>query len=334
MNYEIIKSINEKTKIAVSENDMYVLKEIPLSDTEMYKKLMKLNCTNVIRFFDTVAIDGKFYVVEEYVNGITLENYIDTAGCLDEEHTKQIILQVCAGLKEIHKLGIIHRDINPNNIMIASDGTVKIIDFGISRTVKANKSHDTEILGTQGFTAPEQFGFRQTNAKADIYSVGVLINYMRTKQLPSERLTNGWLSEIVLKCTQIDEINRYGNIDDLVSSINKKNRTKHFFKSIPGFRKGIWWHYIIAVAYYAALAFFLLVALATGKNLLDTLLTFGFFFLGFAMPVPILTNYCNWTNRFSFIKNKTKPRKIMLQLAISGVFVISAFACIIADTSV
>lgn len=69
------------------------------------------------------------------------------------------------------------------------------------RTVKRNQSCDTEILGTQGFTAPEQFGFHQTGPKADIYSMGVLINVMATGCLPGVQLVNGWLSEIVLKCT-------------------------------------------------------------------------------------------------------------------------------------
>lgn len=333
MNYEIIKNLNDQTKIAKYGEVLFVLKEIPLSDTDMYRKLINLNCDNIVKFYDTVTIDGCFFVVEEYVNGITLKDHIDTIGCLDDEQTKYIALQICNGLKEIHKLGIIHRDINPNNIMITSNGSVKIIDFGISRTVKRNQSFDTEILGTQGFTAPEQFGFHQTTAKSDIYSVGVLINYMKTKQLPGVKLTNGWLSEIVLKCTQIDEINRYDDIDDLIKSIEKKNKANHFFKSIPGFRKGVWWHYIIAITYYITLFVFLLFSLFIGISVKDSILTFGFFFFAFALPVPILTNYYNWTSRFEFIKNKTRFKKILIQIAFACLSVVVSFICIIADTN-
>ena len=117
-----------------------------------------------------------------------------------------------------------HRDLKPSNVLLNENMEVKIIDFGISRTVKRNQSCDTEILGTQGFTAPEQFGFHQTGPKADIYSMGVLINVMATGCLPGVQLVNGWLSEIVLKCTQIDETNRYKNIDDLLEIINESGK--------------------------------------------------------------------------------------------------------------
>ncbi len=333
MNYEIVKNLNSQTKIAKSENNLFVLKEIPLSDTAMYKKLIKLECENIVKFYDTVAVENSFYVVEEYVNGITLKDYIDKIGCLSDEQTKNITLQVCNGLREIHKLKIVHRDINPNNIMITSDGCVKIIDFGISRTIKQNQSFDTEILGTQGFTAPEQFGFHQTSAKSDIYSIGVLINYMKTKKLPNEKLTSGWLSEVVLKCTQIDEINRYTNIDDLIESIEKKNKTNHFLKSTPGFRNGIWWHSVIAGIYYTILFVFLFFSLIFGHSFLDSIFTFAYFFFAFAVPVPILTNYYNWTDRFEFIKNKSKVKKIIIQIALCLVCAVVSSLFIIADSS-
>ena len=124
MNYKIVQNINEQTKLAFSSGKMYILKQICISDTDMYKKLMTLQCDNVIKFYETVTLDGKFYIVEEYVNGMTLSEYLDLAGCLNEAQTSQIVLQVCAGLEAVHKLGIIHRDINPNNIMITPDGTV------------------------------------------------------------------------------------------------------------------------------------------------------------------------------------------------------------------
>ena len=89
---------------------------------------------------------------------------MERRGPLSDLETKNIALQICNGLKQVHKLGIVHRDINPNNIMLAADGTVKIIDFGISRTVKRNQSCDTEILAPRAlprrsnsvFTKPDQ----------------------------------------------------------------------------------------------------------------------------------------------------------------------------------
>ena len=274
----------------------------------------------------------KKILVEEFINGgSTLRAYMERRGPLSDLETKNIALQICNGLKQVHKLGIVHRDINPNNIMLAADGTVKIIDFGISRTVKRNQSCDTEILGTQGFTAPEQFGFHQTGPKADIYSMGVLINVMATGCLPGVKLVNGWLSEIVLKCTQIDETNRYRNMDDLILDLERRSKLQRLLRTVPGFRKGIWWHQLIAVLYYFALLFFLIVAMSTAHSLLDALCTFGFFFFGYAVPVPILTNYLDWTHRIARLQNKTKSQRIWIQISLSALAQVLSVLCIIAS---
>lgn len=331
MNYKIVQNINEQTKLAFSSGKMYILKQICISDTDMYKKLMTLQCDNVIKFYETVTLDGKFYIVEEYVNGMTLSEYLDLAGCLNEAQTSQIVLQVCAGLEAVHKLGIIHRDINPNNIMITPDGTVKIIDFGISRTVKVNQSLDTQILGTQGFTAPEQFGFHQTGQRADIYSVGVLINYIRTKKLPHEKLTSGYLSEIVLKATRIDEADRYGDICEITCALQKKRRKNKILRTVPGFRQGVWWHGVIACIYYLILDFFLIIAPISAKSFFSGCLYFLYFFFSFAVPVPILTNFLNWTDRLQFIANKRKGTKILIQIVFAICSVLLSFSFIIAS---
>lgn len=331
MQYEILKQLNTQTLLAMAEGTLYVLKEIPLVDTDMYKKLAGLDCRNIVKFYGTTALDGRFYAVEEFLNGgCTLREYLERRGPLSDLETKDVALQICNGLKQVHKLGIVHRDINPNNIMLAADGTVKIIDFGISRTVKRNQSCDTEILGTQGFTAPEQFGFHQTGPKADIYSVGVLINVMATGCLPGVQLVNGWLSEIVLKCTQIDETNRYGNMDDLILDLERRSRLQRVLRTVPGFRKGIWWHKLIAVLYYIVLLFFLIFAVATAHSRLDALCSFGFFFFGYAVPVPILTNYLDWTHRIAGMQNKTKSQRIWIQISLAALAQVLSMVCIIA----
>ena len=332
MHYEILKEMNPRMKLALADGSLYVLKEIGLEDTEMYQKLIRLDCKNIVRFYDTVAQDGRFYAVEEFINGgSTLREYMERRGPLSDLETKNIALQICNGLKQVHKLGIVHRDINPNNIMLAADGTVKIIDFGISRTVKRNQSCDTEILGTHGFTAPEQFGFHQTGPKADIYSMGVLINVMATGCLPGVQLVNGWLSEIVLKCTQIDETNRYRNMDDLILDLERRSKLQRLLRTVPGFRKAIWWHQLIAVLYDIALLFFLIVAMSTAHSLLDALCTFGFFFFGYAVPVPIRTNYRDWTHRIARLQNKTKSQRIWIQISLTALAQVLSVLCIIAS---
>lgn len=329
MDFKIVQSINEKTKIAVKDNAKFVLKEIDFADTEMYRRLSTVENKYVVKFFGTTIVDDKFYAVEEFVDGITLSTYLAKKGPLSDNEAILIALEVCLGLKAVHSLGIVHRDINPNNIMLTSNNDVKIIDFGISRTTKANQSCDTQILGTQGYTAPEQFGFHQTNERADIYSVGVLINYMKTMSLPSENLVSGGLSEIVLKCTQIDESNRYRNIEVLMSALHKKKRIRNFIKTIPGFRRGIWWHMIIAIPYYLFFAFCMLLAIPIEKDYVNGIFNFFIFLFGLGVPVPILTNYNNWLEKLSFTKNKSKGKRITFQIFLAIFSVVFALALII-----
>ena len=144
-------------------------------------------------------------------------------------------------------------------------------------------------------------------------------------------MVNGWLSEIVLKCTQIDETNRYRNMDDLILDLERRSKLQRLLRTVPGFRKGIWWHQLIAVLYYFALLFFLIVAMSTAHSLLDALCTFGFFFFGYAVPVPILTNYLDWTHRIARLQNKTKSQRIWIQISLSALAQVLSVLCIIAS---
>ena len=167
---------------------------------------------------------------------------------------------------------------------------------------------------------------------ADVVAlVCVLINVMATGCLPGVQLVNGWLSEIVLKCTQIDETNRYKNIDDLILDLERRSKLQRLLRTVPGFRKGIWWHQLIAVLSDIALLFFLIVAMSTAHSLLDALCTFGFFFFGYAVPVPILTNYLDWTHRIARLQNKTKSQRIWIQISLSALAQVLSVLCIIAS---
>lgn len=316
--YEIIKSFNETTKLAVKDNKVYVLKTVLFEDTELYRKLSTLNNDNVAKVYGTVRIENDFYAVLEFIQGTTLTDYIKQNGVMDDMRLRDVILQLCSGLESIHALGIVHRDINPNNVMLDENGKVKIIDFGISRFQKANKSADTQILGTQGFAAPEQFGFSQTSVRSDIYSVGVLMNYLKTGALLSEKRDNGSFSSVIIKCTQMDEKNRYKNMSELASDISGKNRFKSFIRSIPGFRKNVLWHKIVAVIYYLMLVLMIVGRTYQGEyNFKNELFWDIAVFFMFGIPVPLLLNQLDWQSRFSLTKNSTKQTRIFVAVVFS-----------------
>lgn len=328
--YNVLKNINNTTMLVEQDNLVYIAKVIAIDDVDMYKRLMNINNPNIVHFFGTEVVDDKLCVIEEYVQGITLEEYYNRyKSTLDDQKIVDIIKQVCNGLEAVHNYGLVHRDINPSNIMIAGNGVVKIIDFGISRISKSNQQTDTQILGTQGYAAPEQYGFSQTNAKSDIYSIGVLINYLKTGYIPSVVHADGWLGDIVSKCTQIDEARRYSNISDLLVALSKRGHVMQLFSIIPGFRQKKWWHIIVATLYYAffVLIMYAMIDMADGIKQAVCYTMVGIF--GLALPVPILTSFLDWTNRLSMIKNSSRSTKAVLQvmlviicLIISTVFII------------
>ena len=185
--YSIIKSINDETKLADCDGVLYILKKITLDEVELVKKLMGINCENVVKFYGTTAIDGDFYAVEEYINGVTLKAYVEKKGALSDEDVQNVAVSVCNGLSAVHSLGIVHRDINPNNIMLDGYGVVKIIDFGISRTYKPEMRADTQILGTQGYAAPEQYSVEMWQSTAtDVYALAAVLYRCVTGTTPPD----------------------------------------------------------------------------------------------------------------------------------------------------
>ena len=326
--YEIIKSINETTLLAMRDGKIFVLKKIMPEDTELYKKLCAINNINVAKIYETVLIENDFYAVEEFIQGVTLDEFFNSHGLFSDEEIKPLILQLCNGLEAVHSLGIIHRDINPNNIMVDEKGSLKIIDFGISRIRKLKQSADTQLLGTHGFAPPEQYGFSQTGFEADIYSIGVLMNYLKTGCFPSEKTDSGAFAPVIVKCTQMDKNNRYKSVVELAADISKKDRIKKYIRKIPGFRRDIWWHKLIALVYYFAVVF-LFCCSCYESDIKTALLYLCVTVFMFIIPVPILLNAGGWLEKWSFTRNKTKSSKIFFQLFLANLSMILSLVFIL-----
>ncbi len=155
-------------------------------------------------------------VIEEYIEGENIAQLVEEQ-CFDETETIRIAREICQALEILHHAEppIICRDIKAENIMLTRDRQVKLVDFDIARSYEEDKSHDTRVLGTRNYAAPEQFGFSQTDARTDLYALGVLINYMRTGKFPEEELVGGNLQQIVKTCINLDPANRYQSAEDL-----------------------------------------------------------------------------------------------------------------------
>lgn len=224
----------------------------------VYERLSKIKNPYLMKIFDAVVEDGKCVSLCKFIDGVTLEKAVNERGVYSEAEVRNITAQLCDGLIKLHSMGIIHRDINPSNVMLDRNGIVKIIDYDIVRTVKNDKSSDTQILGTPGYAAPEQFGFTQTDARADIYSCGVLMNFLLTGEIPKDRLYAGNLTNVILKCTEMDAENRFRSMyefqqivlgNKVIYNPDKKTpKTYIDYRKLPGFRSGRIFPKVLTVA--------------------------------------------------------------------------------------
>lgn len=265
-----IKNLNSDGTVILSYNlgndRVCVKKFVNNSLREIYIKLKNIDCEYLPKIYDIIEYDGNCLIVEEYIKGRSIEEIIAEKGQIDKITACKYSVDIAEVLEEVHNNGIIHRDISPDNVIIDENNRARLLDFGISRVGNKKKNFDTTILGTAGFASPEQFGFAQTDVRSDIYSIGVLLNYMLTGHIVQMGVYNiEPLKSIIIKSTNIQPNLRYNSIDEfkkeveiLYSNKRLKNNNKKFdFKNIdlglnpiPGFRTGKTYKKVIAVFFY------------------------------------------------------------------------------------
>jgi len=211
------------------------------------KAIAVLSHPNIVKVYDVSFGDRMQYIVMEYIDGITLKDYIERCGSIDVKDTIHFIIQILRALQHAHDKGIIHRDIKPQNIMLLEDGTIKVTDFGIARFSKNNTKSMTmtnKAIGSVHYVSPEQARGEPTDAKSDLYSLGVMMYEMLTGKLPFDadnavsvaimqlqsdpeppRKINPeipvGLEEIIIKTMQKDPKKRYRSASEMLSDIYK-----------------------------------------------------------------------------------------------------------------
>ena len=178
--------------------------------SEVYRMLLEVSCPNLPQIMEVGEKDGRTVLLEEYVQGDTLADILK-GGLLTVAEAKQITRQLCMALWVLYSRGVVHRDVKPDNVIIRGKEAV-LIDFDASRIYKNETQKDTQILGTTGFAAPEQYGLSQSDGRADIYALGVLLNIMLTGEHPSRKLADRRMGRIVQRCTMVNPEKRYKNI--------------------------------------------------------------------------------------------------------------------------
>ena len=149
------------------------------------KAIAVLSHPNIVKIYDMGFSEKLQYIVMEYIDGITLKEYIDSERVLNWKDAVHFIIQILRALQHAHNRGIVHRDIKPQNIMLLTDGTIKVMDFGIAKFAREESMTATDqAIGTVHFISPEQARGDVTDEKSDIYSVGVMFYEMLTGQKP------------------------------------------------------------------------------------------------------------------------------------------------------
>ena len=174
---------------------------------EVYRRLLPVLCPHLPQIMEAAEQDGQTAVLEEYVQGDTLAELLMEAR-LTEREARQVTMQLCQALHVLHSMGAVHRDVKPENVILRGSDAV-LIDFDAARIYKDESESDTQVLGTTGFAAPEQYGIFQSDERADIFSLGVLLNIMLTGKHPSREMAAGKMGRIVRKCTMTAPEQRY-----------------------------------------------------------------------------------------------------------------------------
>lgn len=146
--------------------------------------LARLNDPNIVAIYDWGQVENSYYICMEYVDGLSLSEIIEKQGIINPATAARYSIQICNALEVAHKNNLIHRDIKPQNIIVSRDGTVKITDFGIAKSLVEDNTRTLNILGTSYYISPEQAQGKILSYATDIYSLGIVLYEMLTADVP------------------------------------------------------------------------------------------------------------------------------------------------------
>jgi serine/threonine-protein kinase len=239
------KKLNEEVVFKLIKPEIGLDKKTIERFSNELKLSRKIVHKNVARMFDLNEEKGTHHITMEYVRGEDLRRLIRKMGILSPGQAMPIARQVCEGLVEAHRLGVVHRDLKPSNIMIDEEGNARILDFGIARSLKEKGiTGEGVIIGTPEYMSPEQVEGKDVDRRSDIYSLGVILYEMLTGRVPFEgdtpftigvkhkseiprnpRELNTQippdLGRLVIKCLEKDKAKRYQSAEELHADLEK-----------------------------------------------------------------------------------------------------------------
>ena len=208
MQAEVIHS-SARGMIELIHGDELFIRRTVYYENTVYNALKFHKSQYLPKIYSVEVSGGKTVVCEEYIEGKS-----PVCSELSAKEAENIMVQLCSALEAIHRLGIVHRDVKPSNILLCGDGSIRLIDFEAARIFKDDSDNDTCYLGTRGYAPPEQYGFAQTDFRADIYAAGQTMKVL-LGGLAEKPLYKG----IIGCCIELDPRKRYRDASELKKAI-------------------------------------------------------------------------------------------------------------------
>lgn len=339
--YKEIASVNERHGVKlvqhVDTGKVYVKKTLTRYDPAIFEMIRDGHFAGIPVIKELIESDGSLIVIEDYISGHSVDELLEKRHFTVNE-TIKVISDLCDILAPFHSNTpqIVHRDIKDSNVIIDNEGKVYLIDFDASKMVIKGRSRDTDLIGTEKYAAPEQYGFGQSDQRTDIYALGILMNKMLTGKFPSEAMYSGELARVIKRATSIDPENRYQNVQRLKMALNSfaddeqdtvdveiyanyqtesagalkriLSYLPYPIRELPGFRSGNLLYFSLALAWYALLIAFGFFAKLNNPEYTpaqNRLYDIGSFFL-ILVPTLYLGNYLGVRDRMPWPKSPVK----------------------------
>ena len=340
-------SLQSKEHIRLVRNELsgrlYVKKILEADKKPVFDFLKAHPELQIPKIEECILNGGQLIIIEEYIEGKSLAALLSERR-LSETECAAVAVQLCRAMKPLHEAEppVICRDLKAENIMVAKDGSLKIVDFDIARIYRTGKNRDTVLMGTAEYAAPEQFGYFQTDNRTDIYALGVLLNYMLTGRFPVERIASGPLEGVIRKCISMNPEDRYQSVGELeeelagvaglepehLATVEEKKQKKGFM--IPGFRSRSPWKMCVAVIGYLFLAnvCFGLEFTARDASLVPEMFMRaeqGILFLSQVLEVCLICNYRGWRNGMPVVGDGRITMRVMGYILMEFLLFFTAF---------
>lgn len=339
--YREIATLNEKHGVMlvqhVESGKIYVRKTLSVYDLRVFQYLQSACVPGVVHIEEMIETKGRLIVIEEYVSGVSLREYLDEHGPLPLDLALSYLKQLCAILRPLHQLNppVVHRDIKPSNILITPLNQLMLVDFNAAKTTSDQSARDTVLIGTFGYAAPEQYGFSASQPTADIYALGVLLNEMLTGKMPQQQKAEGPLAAVIQRCLQMDPARRYQNVDQLLGAVQgysdgQSDKPEGTWRSwlLPGFRTSNPFRWTLAMLWYVLILLFSTRAVVSGVSAGQLTAYRIFYFVLLITQTLWFGNYRNGWRYFPLSRDPRRPVRLLGVACWSVVFFFLLLLCL------